>query len=315
MDEDERILADRSPEEIAAYLREVGDDEAAARLERQIALPQGQSIEAMLHRTRYLRNGLVVGFVTDAADGQYDIVDARRIEPETDLKDKRVKITLDQFFVHEYPGIGKHRILCEFAGQNQIADETEELKFTLMVEVADREGTSVIGKPIFMGLTIGDDGINFRGRTVNVGSSTDDLILDAMNGEAFKSGLALATTLQPALKPFVGLATHVVKAAVKRARNAPVFNFDIGFDFNSQNLAARLRRGSYVVVQTGEAEWDWSRFRFASQTRHVIRKSDGLPLEANYFVIGIDDFAGEPAKTRSRQASGAAKGQAARPQR
>ncbi|PJI56040.1 hypothetical protein CTI14_00035 [Methylobacterium radiotolerans] len=81
MDEDDRILADRSPEEIAAYLREIGDDDAAARLERQIALPQGQSIEAMLHRTRYLRNGLVVGFVSDSADGEYDIVDARGIEP------------------------------------------------------------------------------------------------------------------------------------------------------------------------------------------------------------------------------------------
>ncbi|MFJ7439659.1 hypothetical protein ACIQW5_18535 [Methylorubrum thiocyanatum] len=219
------------------------------------------------------------------------------------MKDKRVKITLDQFFVHEYPGVGKHRILCEFAGQNQIADETEELKFTLMVEVADREGTSVMGKPIFMGLTIGDDGINFRGRTVSVGSRTDDMILEAINGEAFKGGLALATTLQPALKPFVGLATHVVKATIKRLGNAPVFNFDIGFDFNTRNLAARLRRGSYVVVQTGEAEWDWSRFGFASQTRHVIRKSDGLPLEANYFVIGIDDFAGEAAKSKARPAS------------
>lgn len=300
MDEDERVLAERSLAEIVAYLREIEDEEGAARLERQFVRPQGQGLGAALLPTKYLRNGVVVGFVPNDGEQRRGIVDANTIEPEVALRGRRVKVTLDQFFVQEYPGIGTHRILCEFAGQNQIADDTEELKFTLMVEAADRQPAAVIGKPIFMGLTIGDDGINFRGQTVNVCSRTDDLILDALNGDAFKGGLTLAATIQPALKPFVGLATNVVKAAIKRVRNMPVFKFDIGLDFNAQNLSARLRRGSYVIVQTSEAEWDWSRFVFAMETRRVLRKTDGGSLEANYLVIGIDDFAGEAAKPAAR---------------
>ncbi len=302
MDEDERVLGECSPAEIAAYLRDIGDEESAVRLERQAARPQGQGLGAYFGRDQYLYKGLVVGFVPSDVSSRGVIRDANAIEPETDLKGRRVKITLDQFFVQAYPGNGTHRILCEFAGQNQIADDTEELKFTLMVEAADGQPTGVVGKPIFMGLTIGDDGLNFRGQTVNVGNDTDDLILDALNGEAFKGGLTLATTLQPALKPFVGLATSVVKATIKRSRNKPVFKFDVGLDFNARNLSARLRRGSYVVVQCNDEEWDWSRFEFATETRRVIRKSDGRSLELNYFVIGIDDFAGEPAKpaTKSR---------------
>ncbi|MDH2313493.1 hypothetical protein [Methylobacterium brachiatum] len=307
MDEDERILGECSPAEIVAYLREIGDEERAVRLERQAARPRGQGLGAYFGQDQYLYKGLVVGFIPGGGSDRGAILDANAIDPETDLKGRRLKVTLDQFFVQAYPGNGTHRILCEFAGQNQIADDTEELKFTLMVEAADGQPTGVVGKPIFMGLTIGDDGLNFRGQTVNVGNDTDDLILDALNGEAFKSGLTLATTLQPALKPFVGLATSVVKATIKRSRNKPVFKFDVGLDFNARNLSARLRRGSYVVVQCNDEEWDWSRFEFAAETRRVIRKSDGRSLALNYFVIGIDDFAGEPAKpatrTRSRQRS------------
>lgn len=300
MDDDERVLAERTLPEIVAYLRAIEDDEGADRLERQALRPQGQSLAAAILPTKYLRSGLVVGFVPNEGEQARAIVDANTIEPEVDLKGRRVKVTLDQFFVQEYPGIGTHRILCEFAARNQIADDIEELKFTLMVEAADRQPAAVIGKPIFMGLTIGEDGMNFRGQTVNICSRTDDLILDAINGDAFKGGLTLAATLQPALKPFVGLATNVVKAAIKRSLNMPVFKFDIGLDFNTRNLSARLRRGSYVIVQTSEAEWDWSRFSFAAQTRRVLRRADGRSLEANYFVVGIDDFAGEEARPAAR---------------
>ncbi|GJH18119.1 hypothetical protein CBA19CS22_16275 [Caballeronia novacaledonica] len=43
----------------------------------------------------------------------------------------RIKISLDQFFVHAYPGKGEHTILCEFAGKHQVAGEVEELRFAL----------------------------------------------------------------------------------------------------------------------------------------------------------------------------------------
>lgn len=294
MTDDDRMLGELPPAAIAEYLREIGDPKGAERFEKAAAQPQGQGFAAsFLGKDQYAYTGMVVGFIARDAGGPSGIVDANAIDADPDLKNRRIKVTLDQFHVQSYPGNGKHRILCEFAGQNQLIDEAEELKFALTLEANDGEGAGVSGKPIFMGLTVGDDGLNFRGQTVHVRSSTDDLVLEALNGEAFKNGLSLMTTMQPALKPFVSLATGVVKAAIKRRGNQRVYKFDIGLDFNKNNLSARLRRGSYVVVQTRDEDWVWSNFEFVSATRTIKRKSDGGPLELNYFVIGIDDFIGE----------------------
>lgn len=297
MADDDRMLGERSPREIAEHLRAIGDVEAAERFEKRALQPQGQGFAAaVLGRDQYAYTAMVVGFIASGTEDRLSILNASSISPDRELKSKRLKITLDQFYVESYPGLGKHKILCEFAGQHQFADETEELKFALTLEANDGQAAAIMGKPIFMGLTVGDDGLNFRGQTIHVRSDLDDLVLDALNGDAFKNGLSLVATVQPALKPFVGLATNVVKSIIKRGENQPVFKFEIGLDFNQDNLSARIRRGSYVVVQTRDEEWDWSSFEFIKSTRRIVRRIDATPLKLNYFVIGIDDFAGEAAK-------------------
>lgn len=300
MIEDDRMLGELPAAAIAAYLREIGDPDAAERFEKAAAQPQGQGLAAaLLGKDQYAYTGMVVGFIASDAAGLSSIEDANAIAADPDLRNRRIKVTLDQFYVQSYPGNGKHRILCEFAGQNQLADEAEELKFALTLEANDGEGAGVRGKPIFMGLTVGDDGLNFRGQTVHISSAVDDLVLEALNGEAFKNGLTLMTTMQPALKPFVGLASSIVKASIQRKGNQRVYKFEIGLDFNKNNLSARLRRGSYVVVQTRDEDWNWSNFEFVSATRTIRRKADGKPLELNYFVVGIDDFIGEAASPKA----------------
>lgn len=297
MANDDRMLGERSPREIAAYLRAIGDIEAAERFEKRAGQPQGQGfVAAVLGLDQYAYTAMVVGYIPSGVGDRLSIQNASSIDADLELKNKRLKITLDQFYVQSYPGNGHHKILCEFAGQHQFADETEELKFALTLDARDGQAAAIMGKPIFMGLTVGDDGLNFRGQTVHVCSVLDDLVLDALNSDAFKNGLSLVTTIQPALKPFVGLATNVVKSIVKRPENETVFKFELGFDFNKDNLSARIRRGSFVVVQTKDEDWDWSNFEFIKSTRRIVRRIDATPLKLNYFIIGIDDFAGEAAQ-------------------
>ncbi|GEP01499.1 hypothetical protein [Methylobacterium haplocladii] len=301
MANDDLILGKRTAREIAEYLTLIGDEESAERFRAAEAAVKGMGAgwDAFLGKDQWAYGSMVVGFVDADDEHRVGISNANAIEADQGLRGKRVKISLEGFYVQSYPGSGKHRILCEFSGRNQVAGESEELKFALTVEARDGEGAAIQGKPIFMGVTIGDDGLNFMGETVNVSSSEDDVILDALNSDAFKQGLALATMVQPALKPFTGLATGVVKAVLGRSKNKKVFKFDLGLDFNKSHLSVRLRRGSYVIVQKGAGDWKWENFEFERATRQIYRKADGEPLELNYLVVGVDDFLGEPAPPKA----------------
>ena len=76
---------------------------------------------------------------------------------------------------------------------------------------------------------------------------------------ALNSGLTLINTAQPALKPLTSLATATVNAIAKRYENAQIHTFELGIDFDGSATSARLRYGSYIVVQTDEgSNWDWS---------------------------------------------------------
>jgi hypothetical protein len=148
-----------------------------------------------------------------------------------------------------------------------------------------------------MGVTIGKDGIAFEGRTVNVRSDIDDLILDALGNDTFKNGLSLISSVQPALKPFVTLAASVVSATAKRSQNRQVYAFSLGLDFGTSATSAKLRRGSYIVVQGDDAEWQWSNFSLKSDSLALVTNEE-KPAPFNYMVFGVSDFEGQSAETK-----------------
>ena len=204
------------------------------------------------------------------------------------LKEAALKVSLDAFYVHNYPGMGKHRILCEFSGKNQANKESELMRFAVDLAANDESLAAHIGNPIFVGVNVGKDGLSFEGRTVNVKSEDDDLMLEALGNATFRNGLSLLTTVQPALKPFVKLAEGLVTSVAKRSANCEVFKFALGLDFSNSATSAKLGLGSYVVVQTDEYEWDWSNFTWNTGSGLVVPKSDkNSSLKLNYMVFGI----------------------------
>ncbi|WP_423596542.1 hypothetical protein [Roseateles sp. MS654] len=282
------LLGSRSPAQIAAYLQEIGDDEEAAHF---LGGAAGQSFG--LETRPYARTGMVLGYISAQA-GSTQVQDISAVTGDAALIGTQIKVTLDKFFVYKYPGWGTHTVLCEFNGKNQVAGETEELSFALRFDTRDGASPSIAGAPIFMGLTVGGNGISFKGRVVNVRNSTDDVVLATLDTPAFKHGLTLLSTAQPALKPLASLAAATVGAVMKRRQNALVHMFELGLDFRGSSTSARLQHGSYVVVQSDAgSSWDWNDYEWnpGGMALHL-KGQPTVPPDFNYMVVGVSPSSG-----------------------
>lgn len=284
-------LGARSDADIAEYLLSIGD-----RQEAQHFIPDAGGQAASFMSRPYRSTGMVLGYIPPGSTAK-DIFSISSVQADRALVNQRIKITLDKFFVAKYPGFGTHSILCEFSGKNQVPGETEELSFAMRFDARDDSGPAISGAPIFMGLTVAPDGISFKGKTVNVKNSGDDMVMSVLDTPAFKSGLQLLNTAQPALKPLTSLATATVSAIAKRNENAQIHTFEIGLDFCGSATSARLRCGSYIVVQTDEgSSWDWEDYEWNANgmALHPTGKSSETP-GFNYMVFAVSPFS--PAAT------------------
>lgn len=277
---------------IANYLISINDLDGAKPFTQGGVAPQS----LLGRRPAYAHTGFILGYIPPTEAGTATacaIAGITSIQGDETLIGKRIKITLDKFFVSDYPGTGTHQILCEFAGKNQIEGETEELRFALQFKVGDAASASISGAPIFLGVTVGNDGISFEGKCVNVSSSTDDGIVAALDDQAFKNGLSLLTTVQPALKPLSTLASAAVKAIASRSKNKQIHSFKLGLDFSAGSTSARLRHGSYVVVQADPVGWNWDTFEWNRESLAIQPKgSPGIIMKFNYMIFGVSSFVG-----------------------
>jgi len=271
--------------EIVRYLRDIGDHDAADSLEGQGA--GGQAFGFGFGSESYNHSGMLIGYLPPQASTAGVVQNAVSIEPDVSLRDARVKITLERFWVDRFPGSGKHKILCEFTGKSQLPGEPEELRYALSTEANDRSSAAVVGAPIFVGASVGRSGISFEGRTINVSNPTDDGIVAALNSGPFKQGLALLTTAQPALKPFVGLASSIVQAVASRSKNRQIYNFKLGLDFEVSQTSAKIREGSFIVVQGDAAHWSWAEVEWNPSSQQLVRKFDGQPISYNYLIFRV----------------------------
>ena len=282
-------LGAQNPKVVIQYLRDIGDDEAAAKLHAKGGTGQGLSLSWFDQVYGY--TGVLIGYIpATATKAVSDIENAVTLSPDQTLKNTRVKITLERLYVHCYPGRGQHEIICELTGKNQAGGEREEMQFALTTQANDGASASINGAPIFLGVTVGHNGIAFEGRTINVGSKGDEDFLAALSGSSFRDGLSLLTTVQPALKPFVGLASSVVGAVLKRSKNKQIHSFNLGFDFAESQTSVALRHGSFAIVQTDDHDWDWSRLAWNADSQRIVHKDTGAAIAFNYLILKISPF-------------------------
>lgn len=285
------LLGSLPDNEIADYLTSIGDVQGAS------AFMQGQAAgQHILDRSKksFVPAGSVIGFIPAGSAGpRCAILGIGQLRADRSLIGQRIKISLDKFYVDEYPGFGRHNILCEFSGRNQVAGEAEPLKFALRFQADDHDGASIMGVPIFLGLTVGADGIAFEGATVNVSSNKDEALLGALQSPSFQSGLNLLTVSQPALKPFTNLAEAVVKNVLARSANKAVHKFSLGLDFSANVTSARLLLGSYIVVQTNRGDrWSWDELEWNTDAQLLRYRDHERMVDFNYMVFGVSPFEG-----------------------
>lgn len=286
-------LGARALSNIGLYLAEIGDPDSAEFANGAVS---GQGL--LGPKRAYTHTGTILGFVPEAMGAGASLLPIHgvsKINHEPVLANKRIKILLDKFYVHDFPGNGTHRFLCEFSGKNQVAGETEELRFALRSSANDRSSAGINGHPIFLGLTVGADGISFEGRTVNVCNDTDETILSTLESPAFKTGLSLLHSAQPALKPFSSLAEAVVRTAVQRKKNVQVHSFHLGLDFTDSAGSARLQLGSYIVVQSDDVKgWDWNHYEWNRDTQMIQFKHEtAKEFPFNFMVFSVSSFKGD----------------------
>jgi hypothetical protein len=292
------VLGKMSVDDAIIKLRQVGELQIADALERERQKKSLLGFSWPSETKPWQHTAHTFGYLAPSPHGTTSakIDHAGSIEPDKTLKNARIKITLDRLRVAAYPGGGTHRILFDFYAENQLPNSIEHLHFNSTYRVREGEQAAIIGYPVFVGLNVGTEGVAFKCYTVNVKNDEDEAFLGFLDSDIFKTGLRLATSVQPAIAPLSGLAQGITKAIAGRNRNVPVQDFYLGLDFSNISTRARLAEGSYIAVQIPESShsvWDWNEWVYNSSNGHIIRKSNQNHLiPHNYLVFSVSRFEG-----------------------
>ena len=227
-------------------------------------------------------------------------MDAERVgeaQADASLKNARINVALNVLRVADYPGGGTHRVLFDFYARNQVPGASEDLHFNAAYRAREGERAAVRGYPIFVGLGVGAVGVAFHFHTVNVKNDADEAFLDFLEGDAFKAGLKLATTAQPAIAPLTGMALALTKSIAQRNRNVSVQDCYLGLDFARNAMGARLAVGDYIAVQIPETlqrVWDCEDWVYEPRAGLIVSRADTNALiPYNYVVFGVSRYEGE----------------------
>lgn len=293
------VLGRQSPQEVAAKLRELGEQEAADLLVESEAAEAavfgiGDWFRGKPRAWQYTAH--TFGYLPPLNPGTDPVAiqHAGNIEADRELQNTPLKLTLQGLRVADYPGSGDHRVLFDFYAQNQIAEKVEHLHFTSTYRAREGQRAAVVGYPIFLGLRTGPNGLAFRCFTVNVKNDEDEKFLQMLESDTLKAGLEVASTFVPAIGQLSSLAFAITKNLAQRNRNVPVQDFHLGLDFSSTAGGARLREGAYIAVQipeTTELIWDWEDWVFLPSAGEIVSKEDKKTLiPHNYVSIGVSRY-------------------------
>ncbi|NEO56723.1 MAG: hypothetical protein F6K54_28795 [Okeania sp. SIO3B5] len=297
------VIGNLSPEEAAAKLLEVGEEETAKSLtaprKKVTTTPTDfglrEDLLPFLDKP-WLYTQHIFGYVnpSNSEGTELLIEDACEIEADTTLINNPININLEQMGVAKYPGGGTHYILFDFQAQTQILDSRETLNINTTHRIKDGE-VAIINQPIFAPLYVDAEGVDFRCLTVNVKNEEDERALSFLESPVFRSGLAAAATMsQLAIFPLSHLAIGLIKMVAKRSKNVPVQKFEMGLDVSDISERPRLAEGFYIAVQIPENyknAWDWEDWVYNPETGQIVEDGDRTELiPYNYIVFSVSRY-------------------------
>jgi hypothetical protein len=288
--DDVPVIGAMDREEAAGRLIELGATEDAAAL----AAPAGPREQFGILNRRvpaYRHTAHVIGHVGELGAGAVPVRSVGEIEPDPGLRSRPLRISLGKLAAVDYPGRGNHVVLCDLSVRHTTTTETEELHYAVVVRAAQGERAGIVNLPVFVGVNPGEEGLSFKGYTVNVKNEQDEDLLRHLESDTMRRGLTLLRTVQPALAPLTEIAYGVTRTLARRHRNVPVQNFSLGLDFERRAFGAALRLGAYIVVQVPpelQYAWDWSDWVYEPVRGDLVRRADpGQGIEYNHVVLTV----------------------------
>jgi hypothetical protein len=306
-DNDFRVLGEMSGSEVIQKLAEIGDSEDAqaiafAAVKRikptakiaEVLTVQDAQVDTVVALNKSIKPYLLAtrafGYIPPnnaAATTLVDLTAASNIAPDMSLKGRAIKITLDRLRIYDYPGKGIHNVLFDFSGRHQAeASNGEDLHFNQTYRAPEGEGASISGVPIFVGLKVGNEGISFAAKTVNVSNESDEKLLGFLEGDLFKRGLQLINSINPVVPIVSGFAENIFKQVASRNKNIAVQDIQLGLDFSDAPARPKLREGSYIAVQAPDG-FDITTCQYNPTTGDFVQKTGKSPIPLNYIVFSV----------------------------
>ena len=304
--DDVRVLGALPDEELVEALRALGEEHAADRLEAALAEvphPADRFCVAprVLEDRAFSHPAQVLGYLDPAPS----LRDLRPILPIDELRAdqtllaQRITIGLDGFQAADYPGGQSHRVLFHFAANNGV-DGGERLQFQVSRRVDEDQPFLILAQPLFVGLTVGQEGVELRCRTLKVEDERDQEILSSFESEVSRQGLRLLPRRQPAAELSSDMAYLLTETVSRRIR--PILDFPVGLVLTPAARSAPLALGTYVAAQVPPGivtGWDWEDWRYHPLSGQIVGREDPrerFPL--NYLVLTVDRHLPRPARDR-----------------
>jgi len=293
------VLGALPPEEAAEKLRGVGEEQSAQELERLGTVPLSFGQEGRVWKLKgraWQYTAHTIGYIAPSAPSSepLPITYAGNITPDRALENSRIKITLDRVRVADYPGGSTHHILFDFAAQSQTEEVEEPVRFSVTCRAQEGSSVAVQGIPIFVGLTVGSEGVAFQCRTTNLKNETNNPLVKILDSGPFKRGLELGSAAQPALGALTAMLNGMSEMLAQRNTNVVVQDFMLGLDFSSLATRAKLAEGSYIAVQIPEEQssvWRWQDWVLDPQSGVIVSREDPTRrIQYNYLVFSVSRY-------------------------
>lgn len=271
-----KVLSESPRSELEAYLESVRDE-----------TPIGLITTSPWNHSEHQ-----IGFIPPSTSSNTitaDIKPAHAIKSDRNIK--KINIRLDRLRVFDYPGWGTDKnVQLTFEAINDIKKgDDEQVAFTQGYDIKEGQGAGVIGYPIFIGLNVPNTGVNLRVVTLNLRSDQQVSALGIIDSAAFKSGLSLLETSQPAIAPFTTIALGAAKMLIESGTAKEIQKFQIGLDYDDDApMGVRLKNGSYVVVQAPLDKFTFSGYEFNYEKGRITKKNiPNSDIPFNYIIFRI----------------------------
>ena len=88
----------------------------------------------------------------------------------------------------------------------------------------------------------------------------------------------------------MGLAGSLVTSVLSRSKNKEIYSFKMGLDFENSRTSAKLRYGSFIVIQGDNSSWLWNDVVWNADAQQLVRRHDGTTLGYNYLVFRVSTY-------------------------